>query len=139
MSRFRAALLLTALYAPLAHAGDFLDARFSFNLTDENLLVKPGQTVPSIPGLRFGAPIPRWGLFFYENYDTRLSGFENFTNLVLYKDMLFGQEEFEGALVLRFSSLSDILSGIYDGGSYIKWTHWMDPARQSNTNVSVTA
>jgi hypothetical protein len=139
MSRIRAALLFTALYAPLAHAGDFLDARFSFNLTDENLLVKPGQTVPSIPGVRFGAPIPRWGLFFYENYDSRLSGFENFTNMVLYKDLMFGQEEIEGALVLRFSSVSDVLSGIYDGGSYIKWTHWMDAARGSNTNISVTA
>jgi hypothetical protein len=139
MSRFRAALLLTALYAPLAHAGDFLDVRLSFNATDENLLVKPGETTPSIPGFRFGAPISRWGLFFFDNYDTRYSGFESLTSLVLYKNAVFGQEEFEGAMVLRFAPTSDVLSGLYDGGSYVKWTHWFDPARESKANISFAA
>jgi hypothetical protein len=131
--------LLVALHAPLAHAGDFLDFRLSFNLVDENVFSKPGDVVPSIPGLRFGAPLQRWGVFFYDQWDTRLTGFENLTNMVVYKDLNFGQEEFEGAFVLRFNSYSDNLSAIYDGGSYIKWTHWFDPTREGKTNVSLTA
>jgi hypothetical protein len=139
MPRIRAFLLLTALYAPLAHAGDFLDFRLSFNATDENLLVKPGETSPSIPGFRFGAPITRWGLFFFDNYDVRYNPYDSLTNLVMYKAASFGQEEFEGALVLRFAPTSDVLSGIYDGGSYVKWTHWIDPSRESKANISFTA
>jgi hypothetical protein len=139
MSRIRTALLLTALWAPLAHAGDFIDVRLSMNLVDENLLVKPGETVPSIPGLRFGAPIPRWSMFFYENYDSRFANWDTFSNLVIYKDLLFGQEEFDGALVLRFASISDSSIPLYDGGSYVKWTHWLDPNRESKANFAVTA
>ena len=107
MAAFAPHCLLTALYAPLAQAGDFLDVRLSMNLVDENVLVKPGETVPSIPGLRFGTPIPRWGLFFFDNTTTALHGYENLTNLVLYKDITVGQEEFDGALVLRFSRQRD--------------------------------
>jgi hypothetical protein len=135
----RGALAALVLAATPALAGDFVDLRLSFNVTDENVLVKPGETVPSIPGVRIGTPIPRWGSFFFDQYDTRYTGFENLTNLVLYKQLSLGQDDFEGAFILRFSSLSDNLSSLYDGGSYIKWTHWLDPAKVGTTNVNVTA
>ena len=41
--------------AQAACAGDFVDTRLNFTLTDENLLVKPGETNPSVPGVRIGA------------------------------------------------------------------------------------
>ena len=30
----------------------FMDTRLAFTLTDENLLAKPGETIPSAPGIR---------------------------------------------------------------------------------------
>ncbi len=35
---------------------DFVDTRLNFTLTDENLLAKPGETQPSVPGVRIGSP-----------------------------------------------------------------------------------
>src|SRR5262249_1384367 len=32
----------------------FMDTRLAFTLTNENMLVKPGETIPSVPGWRFG-------------------------------------------------------------------------------------
>ncbi len=122
-----------------ARAGDFVDLRLSFNLTDENVLVQPGQTNPSIPGPRIGAPFPTWGTFFFDNYDTRYTGFENLTNLVLYKKLTVNGDDFEGAFVLAFNTVSDNLSAIYDNGSYLAWKHWLDPSRVSKANVSITA
>jgi hypothetical protein len=135
----RIAALACLMGAATARAGDFIDLRLSFNVTDENVLVKPGETTPSIPGVRIGAPIPRWGTFFFDNYDTRFTGFENLTNMVLYKKVQDGADDFEGAFVLRFNTVSDNLSAIYDGGSYLTWTHWMDPSRVGKLNLSVTA
>ncbi len=133
------ALATGALASETARAGDFMASRLSFSLTDENLLVKPGETTPSIPGLRFGAPIPRWGTMFFDNYDTRFSGFENLTNLVVYKAMHDGQSDFDAALALRYNEASDVLASLYDAGSYLKWTYWFDPTRTSKTNLAVTA
>ena len=45
-----AALAATVGLAGYAHAGDFVDTRLNFTLTDEDLLVKPNETVPSVPG-----------------------------------------------------------------------------------------
>ena len=54
-----------------------MDTRLSFTLTNENVLVKPGETIPSVPGWRFGTPrqAPNsLGVLFFDNYDTRYSG-----------------------------------------------------------------
>ncbi len=57
-----------------AFAGDFVDTRLNFTLTDENVLVKPGQTNPSVPGPHIGQP-SSLGLLFFDNYDTRYTGY----------------------------------------------------------------
>ena len=82
----RAFALLFVSTAGLAHAGDFVDTRLNFTLTNENVLVKPGETIPSVPGWRFGSPNPL-GMLFFDNYDTRYTGYENLTHLVVYKKM----------------------------------------------------
>ena len=70
-----------------AAAGDitgssgFIDTRLAFTLTNENLLVKPGETIPSVPGWRFGTP-NSLGVLFFDNYDTRYSGFETLSHAV---------------------------------------------------------
>ncbi len=133
-------LLVAAAFLPaLAYAGDFMDVRLTFTATDENVLVKPGETTPSIPGPRIGAPLARWGTLFFDNLDTRYSGFENLSNLVFYrraKDEEKGREV-EGAFVLRFYSFSDVSTSLSDGGSYIKFTKYLTPG--THTNFSLTA
>src|SRR5690606_25735020 len=57
----------------LTGASGFFDTRIAFTLTNENLLVKPGETIPSVPGWRFGVP-NSLGVLFFDNYDTRFSG-----------------------------------------------------------------
>src|SRR6476659_8041694 len=85
------AALTVALAALLgegsASASDFVDTRLVFNITNENLLVKPGETNPSVPGIRIGAP-NALGILFFDNYDTRFTGYENLTHLTLYKRMV---------------------------------------------------
>ncbi len=133
------ALAAGALAPKAARAGDFMDTRLSFNLTDEDLLGNPTLLQPQAAGLRFGTPVARWGTMFFDNYDTRFAGFENLTALVLYKSLKVGQSDFEGALVIRPNELSDNAIILYDAGSYLKWTYWLDPTRTNKTNLAVTA
>ena len=51
----------------VAQAGDFVDTRLNFTLTNENVLVKPGETNPSVPGWRFGQPNQLGILFLQAN------------------------------------------------------------------------
>jgi hypothetical protein len=62
-------MLASLLAAQSARAGDYVDTRLNFTLTDENLLVKPGETSPSVPGVRIGQP-NSLGILFFDNYDT---------------------------------------------------------------------
>ena len=60
----------------------FMDTRIAFTLTNENLLAKPGQTVPNVPGWRFGTP-NSLGVLFFDGYDTRYSGFETLSHATM--------------------------------------------------------
>jgi hypothetical protein len=129
--------LLAVLLPGLAHAGDFVDTRLNFTVTDENMLVKPGETNPSVPGVRIGMP-NRLGLLFFDNYDTRYSGYENLSHVVVYKRKEWLQNEAEGAFVLRVYEISDLTNQIIDDGSYLKVTHYLTPDRRRNANLSAT-
>jgi hypothetical protein len=122
-----------------AHAGDFVDTRLNFTLTNENVLVKPGETNPNIPGWRFGRP-NSLGILFFDNYDTRFSGYENLSNLVLYKAGKINEHwDGEAALVLLFNQFTDVNIGVFDNGSYIKTTYYFDASRSNPTNLAITA
>ncbi|MBF5041433.1 MULTISPECIES: hypothetical protein [Myxococcaceae] len=68
-----------------AWAGDFVDTRLSFVFADDNILKGAGETSPNSPSARFGAG--RQNTQFYDNFNTKFSGFETLSNLVLYKKM----------------------------------------------------
>src|SRR5262249_55391165 len=121
-----------------AKAGDFVDTRLNFTITDESILVKPNETTPSVPGLRIGMP-NSLGILFFDNYDTRFSGYENLSHLVLYKNVDHAHWQAEGALVLRFLEFTDVNLSTIDDGSYIKVTWWADPSRTYHGNLSLTA
>ena len=89
-------------------ASGFMDTRLAFTLTNENLLVKPGETIPSVPGWRFGTP-NSLGVLFFDNYDTRYSGFETMSHAVMYRDFHKGHFDAEAGFVCSVSSCSSIV------------------------------
>ncbi|MCG3173674.1 MAG: hypothetical protein GMKNLPBB_01874 [Myxococcota bacterium] len=137
-----AGFLLTGalLAAGAARASDFIDTRVSFSFVDENVLVKPGETNPSNPGARIGGG-DRNTLFF-DNYNTRFSGFETLSHLVMYKRMpaYFEGLETEASLVLRFFLVSDRNTVIQDSGSYIRliWSPEKEKDERNRSNISFT-
>src|SRR5438067_2241958 len=139
----RRILSLTCMFASLfvaqaARAGDFVDTRLNFTITDENLLVKPGETNPSVPGVRIGQP-SSLGILFFDNYDTRYTGYENLTHLVIYKAFGHARVTAEAAYVLRLLQFTDVNLSSIDDGSYIKLTFWFDREHEqeghSKTNL----
>lgn len=133
------ALCAFAICLPaVAHAGDFFDTRLNFTLTWENVLVQPGETNPSVPGPHFGQP-SSLGLMFFDNYDTRYTGYENLTHLVLYKKITGTHFEAETAMVLRFLEFSDVSLSSIDDGSYVKISYYRDATRQDPSNLSFVA
>jgi hypothetical protein len=119
-------------------ASGFMDTRLAFTLTNENMLVRPGETVPSVPGWRFGTP-SSLGVLFFDGYDTRYSGFETLSHAVMYREYRSGHLQAEGALVLRIDDLSEARLGLSDDGSYITVSDWKDPSHKDPTRISLTA
>jgi len=127
----------TAGPTDLTGSSGFMDTRIAFTLTNENVLVKPGETIPSVPGWRFGVP-NSLGVLFFDNYDTRYSGFETLSHAVMYRDYHNGHFDAEGALVLRINELSEKTIELSDAGTYITLSNWKDPAHKDPTRISLT-
>jgi hypothetical protein len=123
--------------ADLSGSSGFMDTRLAFTLTNENLLVSPGETIPSVPGWRFGTP-NSLGVLFFDNYDTRYSGFETLSHAVMYRDFHKGHFDAETAFVLRINELSQSNISLSDDGSYIVLSDWKDPDHKDPTRVSLT-
>jgi hypothetical protein len=122
----------------LTGSNGFFDTRLAFTLTNENVLVKPGDTIPSVPGWRFGTP-NSLGVLFFDNYDTRYSGFETLSHATMYRDYQRGHFEAEAGLVVRINELSGSNINLSDDGTYIKLTNWKDPTHKDPTRISLTA
>jgi hypothetical protein len=122
----------------LTGASGFMDTRLAFTLTNENVLVKPGETIPSVPGWRFGVP-NSLGVLFFDNYDTRYSGFETLSHAVMYRDFHSGHFDAEAGFVLRINELSGSNIALTDDGSYITLSNWKDPSHKDPTRLSLTA
>jgi hypothetical protein len=124
--------------ADLSGASGFMDTRLAFTITNENVLVKPGETIPSVPGWRFGVP-NSLGVLFFDNYDTRFSGFETLSHLVAYRNYSRGHLQAEGAFVLRINELSENNISLADAGTYLVISNWKDPTHKDPTRISLTA
>ncbi|HUJ59970.1 MAG TPA: hypothetical protein VLX92_15805 [Kofleriaceae bacterium] len=116
----------------------FMDTRVAFTLTNENMLVSPGQTIPSVPGWRFGTP-NSLGVLFFDNYDTRYSGFETLSHAVMYRKFHHDHLEAEAAIVIRINELTGTNINLADDGSYLTLSHWKDPTHHDPTRISITA
>ncbi len=115
-----------------------MDTRLAFTLTNENLLVAPGETIPSVPGWRFGTP-NSLGVLFFDNYDTRYSGFETLSHATMYRDFHSGHFDAEAGIVLSINELSQSTLNITDDGSYLVLSNWKDPTHKDPTRISFTA
>ncbi|MDX2088086.1 MAG: hypothetical protein SFX73_09555 [Kofleriaceae bacterium] len=116
----------------------FMDTRLAFTITNENLLAKPGETIPSVPGWRFGTP-NSLGVLFFDNYDTRFSGFETLSHATMYRSYSKGHLQAEGAFVLRINELSENNISLSDAGTWLTVTNWKDPTHKDPTRISLTA
>ncbi len=121
---------------PVVTKGDFMDVRLNLTLTNENVLGKVGDSTPSVPGWRFGTP-NSLGVMFFDNYDTRFSGYETLSHLVLYKRHDSGRYEAEGALVLRLNDLAQDRIELSDAGSYLRVAYWFDETRRNPRRLSI--
>ena len=117
--RYQVAAVVAALSTG-ALAGDFVDTRIAVAFANDNLLVKPGETTPNSPGTGFGAA--KQNTQFYDNVNTRYSGFETLSNLALYKraPSFFEGVDTESALsVLVLDNASGSVT-LVDNSSYLK-------------------
>jgi len=129
------AVLALALVAGgrAAYAGDFMDTRLTWTFGDDDLMANAGEVIPDSPIVGIGDR-PGYEMFM-DNLNSRTSGRENLTHLVLYKKMpgfLKGLTT-EAALVLRMDmgaltegnnpGVTDVLQ---DDGSYLRAAYTWD-------------
>lgn len=105
-----------------ASAGDFVDTRLTFVFSDDDVLHGAGETIPSSPGARFSAN--RNSTLFFDNYDTKYTGFETLSNLVLYKrdESFFRNIVTEAALALNVLVAGPDKITFQDQSSYVRLT-----------------
>lgn len=130
--------LLAACLAFNAWAGDFMDTRLSFVFADDNVLAKAGETTPSSPSAHFGAG--NQNTQFYDNFNSRYTGFETLSHLVLYKkgETFFTGLTAEAALVVLALEQPSGQIGLQDDSSYIRLTY--RPATWGiNEGIALTA
>ena len=114
------------LAPPGTKAGDFMDTRLSWTFGDDDFLHRTGELVPLSPTFSIGDRA-QYRLFF-DNLNSRFSGRENLTHLVMYKKMpgFLPNLTTEAALVLRFdlaalsSNTGNLNAALQDAGSYIR-------------------
>jgi hypothetical protein len=104
----------------------FMDTRLTWTFGDDDFLHATGELVPLSPTFSVGER-PQYRLFF-DNLNSRFSGRENLTHLVMYKKLpaFIDGLTTEAALVLRFdlaqlaANTGNLNAALYDAGSYLR-------------------
>lgn len=130
-----AALVLASTSAALA--GDFIDTRVTFAFSNDNVFVKPGETTPNSPGTGFGAA--RQNTQFYDNFNTRYTGYETLSNLTLYKKSASFFEGFDAEAAMNVLVLTQPSGaiGLADNSSYVK-LNYRPPGWGPKEDISLT-
>jgi hypothetical protein len=106
--------------------GGFMDTRLTWTFGDDDFLHPEGQIIPLSPTWSIGDR-QQYRLFF-DALNSRFSGRENVTHLVMYKKMpgFLPHLTTEAAMVLRFdlaalaANTGNLNTALYDSGSYIR-------------------
>jgi len=125
-----AALPLLAVAAP-ARAGDFMDTRVTWTFGDDNVLADAGEQLPDSPLASIG---DREGYeLFMDNIDSRYTGRENQTHLVMYKrlDGFFPRLSTEAGVVIQFAISDDGLK-FADDGTYLRVRYGFDDVSEED-------
>jgi hypothetical protein len=117
---------IAAAAAAKGNKGDFMDTRLTWTFGDDDVLHRTGATQPLSPLPSIGER-PGYRLFF-DNLNSRFTGRENLTHLVMYRKMpgFIENLDTEAALVLRFDMQSlaannnNVNQALYDAGSYLR-------------------
>ncbi len=110
----------------LSPSGNFMDTRLTWTFGDDDFLHKTGELIPLSP--TFGVGERSQYRMFFDNLNSRFTGRENLTHLVMYKKMPAFIENLttEASLVLRFdlaalsANTGSLNSAFYDSGSYLR-------------------
>ncbi len=124
---------LTLLICSNAAAGDFMDMRLTWSLSDANLLASPGETADNTPGMHIG---PDGTLGFFDNYETKYTGFETLGHLVIYKELNSFFDYFSGDSALFLGIQPN--SGFADEGSYIRVRYDWSKGTAEGKNLELT-
>lgn len=128
---------LALVCASSARAGDFVDTRLSFVLADDNVLANAGETTPNSPTPGFGAG--NQNVQFFDNFNTKFSGFESLSNLTLYKKSPSFFEGFTAeaglSVLLLVRPAGDLL--FRDNSSYVR-VNWTPPGWGEREGISFT-
>jgi len=113
--------------APLGVSGNgFMDTRLTWTFGDDDFLHGTGELIPLSP--TFGVGERSQYRLFFDNLNSRFSGRENLTHLVMYKKLpaFIDHLTTEAALVMRFDlaqlaqNTGNLNAAIYDSGSYLR-------------------
>jgi hypothetical protein len=78
-------------------------------------------------------------VLFFDNYDTRYSGFETLSHLALYRRFDRNRWEMEGGLLIRINELAEDNVRLADGGSFVRIAYWLDPSRRRPERLALVA
>ncbi len=109
---------------------DFVDTRLTFILSDDNILAGAGDATPSSPAAGF---YPRSkSTQPMDNLDTKYSGFETLSHLVLYRQMptYYDNLTSEAAFAIRFLLNYQRKLGLAESGSYIRLKYQFDGPKE---------
>lgn len=137
MRAFRTLATAACLAASPALAGDFVDTRLSFVFADDNVLAGSGETTPNSPNAGFGAG--NQNNQFYDNFNTKFSGFETLSNLVLYKSSptFFENLVAEAAFTVLFLEKPSGGLDLRDNSSYVRLAY-RPPTWGASESLSLT-
>ena len=111
---------------PGTGSGGFMDTRLTWTFGDDDFLHKTGELIPLSP--TFGVGERSQYRLFFDNLNSRFSGRENLTHLVMYKKLpaFIDHLTTEAALVMRFdlaqlaANTGNLNAAVYDSGSYLR-------------------
>jgi hypothetical protein len=117
-------------------ASDFIDTRLTFAFANDNVLVKPGETIPNNPGSHIGADAQNTQ--FYDNFNTRFTGFETLSHLALYKKApaFFRGLITEASLTILVLERPSGGITLRDNSSYIRIAY-TPPSWAPNENIAI--
>ncbi len=126
-----------------AHS-DFMDTRLTWTFGDDDFKHQTGDALPLSPNANVGDR-PQYRLFF-DSLNSRFSGRENLTQLVLYNHMpgYWPRLDTEAALVLRVdlsqlaSQSNNVNAAFEDAGTYIRLFYRMAGTKKAPEGLGMT-